>query len=112
MGTCLESTWPYDIAYVNQAPTAQCYQEAQNHKIIDALPVRIDLEEMKSCLAQGFPFVFGLKLFGSFDRASSTGVVSMPSAQDTARQSHGRFVDWPESVARRLNEHTVSVMRC
>ncbi|CAF2969978.1 unnamed protein product [Rotaria sp. Silwood2] len=42
-GICLESIWPYDI----------------KQKIIDALRLKLDLNEMK-----GYPFVFGLKTFG------------------------------------------------
>ena len=35
---------------------------------------------MKSCLAQGFPFAFSLRLFTSFDQAAGTGIVPMPNA--------------------------------
>ncbi|CAF1649392.1 unnamed protein product [Adineta ricciae] len=44
---------------------------------------------MKSCLAQGFPFAFGLRLYRSFDRASTTGVVPMPNTSERIRSSHG-----------------------
>jgi len=35
---------------------------------------------MRSCLAEGFPFVFGFSVYESFesDRVKSTGVVPMP----------------------------------
>ncbi|CAF4628732.1 unnamed protein product, partial [Rotaria sp. Silwood2] len=88
-GICLESIWPYDIKMVNRPPNNEAYEAAKDHKITEALQVNIDLYEMKSCLAQGFPFAFGLKLFASFDQATNTGVVPMPSATDRSRQSHG-----------------------
>ncbi|CAF0820582.1 unnamed protein product [Adineta steineri] len=88
-GTCLESIWPYDISQVNSRPSDRAYEEAKNHKITDALKIEIDLNEMKSCLAQGFPFAFGLKLFKSFDKASTTGVVPMPNTSERIRASHG-----------------------
>jgi C1A family cysteine protease len=90
-GVCLESIWPYDISQVNTRPNNQAYDQAVNHKINEALQVNIDLDEMKSCLAQGFPFAFGLKLYSSFDKAAHTGVVPMPNAGDGNRQSDGRF---------------------
>jgi hypothetical protein len=90
-GTCLESVWPYDISRVNTRPNEQAYQEAERHKITEALQVDINLYEMKSCLAQGFPFAFGLKLYTSFDQAAKTGVVPMPNLWDNGRQSDGRF---------------------
>ncbi|CAF0943667.1 unnamed protein product [Adineta steineri] len=88
-GTCLESLWPYDISEVNSRPNSQSYHEASHHKITEALKVNINLHEMKSCLAQGFPFAFGLKLYSSFDQAAKTGVVPMPNTGDNGRSSHG-----------------------
>lgn len=90
-GTCLESVWPYDISRVNARPENQAYDEAKRHKITEALQLDINLYEMKSCLAQGFPFAFGLRLYSTFDQAAKTGVVPMPNAWDNNRQSHGRF---------------------
>ncbi|CAF4497980.1 unnamed protein product [Rotaria sp. Silwood2] len=89
-GVCLKSIWPYDISQMNTKPNGEAYQDAKGHKIIDALQVDIDLTEMKSCLAQGFPFAFGLKLFPSFDKAGKTGVVPMPNSTDESRQSDSR----------------------
>lgn len=91
-GTCLESIWPYDISMVNERPSDEAYEAAKDHKITEALQVNIDLYEMKSCLAQGFPFAFGLKLFSSFDQATTTGVVPMPNTYERSRQAHGKSV--------------------
>ncbi|CAF3781485.1 unnamed protein product [Rotaria sp. Silwood1] len=66
-GTCLESIWPYDISRVNKFPSIQAFEKGLKHRIYQALHVKIDLNEMKSCLAQGFPFAFGLRLYTSFD---------------------------------------------
>ncbi|CAF3041110.1 unnamed protein product [Rotaria sp. Silwood2] len=62
-GTCLESIWQ-----INKRPSDEAYEAAQDHKIIDALKVNIDLNEMKTCLAQGYPFVFDLKTFGLYEK--------------------------------------------
>ena len=108
LGTCLESVWPYDISRVNTRPNAQSYDEAKRHKITEALRVNINLYEMKSCLAQGFPFAFGLKLYTSFDQARSTGVVPMPNYGDIGREAHGRFVQ--NTFYRRTNNCYIVVM--
>jgi C1A family cysteine protease len=89
-GVCLESMWPYDIAHVNERPDQRSYQAADDFKITEAFQIDIDLHQMKSCLAQGFPFAFGLKLFTSFDKAATSGVVPMPDQDEQSRQSHGR----------------------
>jgi C1A family cysteine protease len=91
-GTCLETVWPYNTSRVNTRPNDQAYQRATHHKITEALRLDIDLNQMKSCLAQGFPFAFGLKLYASFDKASKTGIVPMPTARENSRQTHGRFI--------------------
>jgi C1A family cysteine protease len=93
-GVCLESIWPYDISRVNTRPSNEAYRAAKPHTISEALQVNVDLHEMKSCLAQGFPFVFGLRLFTSFDKAADTGNVPMPSSSDRSRQSDGRYINF------------------
>ncbi len=89
-GVCLETIWPYDVSQVNTQPSDEAYQDAKGHTITEALQVNIDLNEMKSCLAQGYPFAFGLQLFASFDKAATTGIVPMPSSTDGSQQSDGR----------------------
>jgi C1A family cysteine protease len=89
-GTCHESIWPYDVKRVNKCPNSEAYGAAENHKINDALQVKLNLHEMKSCLAQGLPIVFGLELYKSFDKAEKKGIVPMPKPGDKSRESHGR----------------------
>ena len=91
-GVCLESTWPYDIENVNRCPDRRSYQAADDFNITEALRVDTDLYQMRSCLAQGFPFAFGLKLFTSFVKASRSGIVPMPDGYEQGRESHGRSV--------------------
>ena len=89
-GVCLESIWPYDVSSVNEQPSAEAYEHATEHQITEALQVNINLHEMKSCLAQGFPFAFGLILYQSFDKAAKHGVVPMPNDDEQGRGEHGR----------------------
>ncbi|UJR09185.1 hypothetical protein I4U23_013433 [Adineta vaga] len=88
-GTCLESIWPYYTKRVNKCPSDYAYEAAEDNKISDALQVNVDLVEMKSCLAQGFPFVFCMKLFKSFDKAGQKGIVPLPKTGEKNRSSHG-----------------------
>jgi len=88
---CQESVWPYDISQVNTCPSLHAFEKGLQHRVHQALHVKIDLNEMKSCLAQGFPFAFGLRIFTSFDNAAKNGVVSIPGVREQHRQSNGRF---------------------
>ena len=91
LGICLESTWAYKKKIVNRQPSRTSFKAAKESTILEALTVPVDLYHMKSCLAQGFPFVFGLQLYASFDKAGfNGGNVPVPKASAAARASHGK----------------------
>ncbi len=88
-GTCLEEKWPHLRAIVNEKPTRDTYQEGKQFTITEALEIPVDLHYMKSCLSQGFPFVFGLQLFEPFNKAESNGgKVPMPKDSMAAHREH------------------------
>jgi C1A family cysteine protease len=90
MGACTEDTWPYDVMRVNAQPHNDAFEEALQFLIEEAEEVKVDLFAMKHCLAEGYPFVFGLALFKSFDKAGKNGKVPMPDPNsEEGRQSHG-----------------------
>jgi C1A family cysteine protease len=43
---------------------------------------------MRECLADGFPFVFGLTIYSSFSRSTRTGDIPIPTAQESATGGH------------------------
>ena len=61
-GACTEKNWPYDIARFAIKPTKACYTEALNYQILTYARLNT-LDEMRACLAEGFPFVFGFSVF-------------------------------------------------
>ena len=63
LGCCKEDTHPYSETSVNEKPKPHCYTEAKNHCIAEGMQLKTDLDEVKACLAQGYPFAFGLELF-------------------------------------------------
>jgi hypothetical protein len=62
-GICLDSLWPFHRQNLNCCPIEQAYQSAELWKMTDAFRLDNCFYQMKSCLAQGFPFVFGLTIF-------------------------------------------------
>jgi C1A family cysteine protease len=88
-GACSEETWTYDEAQVNVKPHDAAYEEARNFLVQEAQEIECDLTAMKSCLAEGFPFAFGLKLFHSFDKAQKRGIVPIPDPSEQGRAEHG-----------------------
>ncbi|CAF3869935.1 unnamed protein product [Rotaria magnacalcarata] len=90
IGVCKDETWKYDTKKAQVRPTEQAYMEATNNKIIRALEVNVDLIEMKTCLAQGYPFLFSLRLFKSFFGTGKDGVIKSPKPSDKDATKHNR----------------------
>lgn len=94
MGVCLEKMWDYDRWKVNLKPPQECYRAAQEHLITEALEVNLDMVELKTCLAQGFPIIVSINVFKSFDEAEKGGIVPMPRSNEKLREKHGRSDDF------------------
>ena len=88
-GACTEKLWPYDISQFTKKPPDACYQEALNYLITSYQ--RIDtVDEMRSCLADGFPFVFGFTVYESFESqdVAKSGVVNIPGPNEKMMGGH------------------------
>jgi C1A family cysteine protease len=88
-GVCSEKKWPYDISKFKKKPTQTCYKEALKHKIVSYHRI-LTVDEMRACLAEGFPFVFGFMVYESFETqtVARTGVVNMPKKNEQALGGH------------------------
>jgi C1A family cysteine protease len=89
-GACKESTWPYTIAKFKSKPPKKAYLEAANHQLLTYLAVNQSVDQLKACLSDGFPFVFGFSVYTSFETATvaKTGVVPMPTTNETLLGGH------------------------
>ena len=93
LGVCTEATWPYsdqDPGPFQTKPSADAYSEALRHKVGTYQRIPPALLAMKSCLAAGFPFVFGFTVYESFESAAvaSTGIVPMPAQDESILGGH------------------------
>jgi len=88
-GVCSEKKWPYIISKFRVKPTPACYKDAAKHKITSYRRITT-LDEMRACLAEGFPFVFGFTVYESFESqaVAKTGVVNMPKKDEQAMGGH------------------------
>lgn len=88
-GVCTEKKWPYTISKFKNKPSTACYTEASNHQITSYQRVQ-SLTDMRSCLAAGYPFVFGFTVYESFesDQVARTGVVPMPAPNERVLGGH------------------------
>ena len=90
LGVCDELAWPYDIAKFKNKPTAACYKKALAHQALTYRRLVQSPAQMKSCLASGYPFVFGFSVYESFESqaVAKTGVVPMPSTTEKMLGGH------------------------
>ena len=89
-GDCPEKLWPYDIAKFADKPMASCYKNAVEHKAVLYQRVSRIANQMKGCLASGYPFVFGFSVYDSFMTPSvaKTGHAKMPGPRDRVEGGH------------------------
>jgi len=114
-GVCSEEVWPYDIDSVFEQPHDDAFGDAEPHTIDEAHRVRIELHDMRHCLAEGYPFAFGLQIYKPFedigrahdlDFNQGAGGAGLPhggktsffqSADDGGRQDEDQGEDGDES---------------
>jgi C1A family cysteine protease len=88
-GICTEKKWPYVISRFKRKPTKACYREAADHQITSYERL-VSLNDMRSCLASGFPFVFGFSVYESFESSevAKTGIAPMPKPDERVLGGH------------------------
>jgi len=89
-GVCPEPQWPYRIADFARRPTKVCYRTALDHQVVSYRRLAQNLRQMKGCLADGYPFVFGFSVYESFESpaVARTGVVPLPAAGERVLGGH------------------------
>jgi C1A family cysteine protease len=89
-GVCTETLWPYNTSEFSQKPHAVCYTEALKHQVLSYQRVVRDINQMKGCLAEGYPFVLGFSVYDSFEGKdiAQTGVLNMPKKSEKLVGGH------------------------
>lgn len=89
-GVCPESDWPYNILKFTEKPTDECYTTAKKHISVKYRRVSQDIHDLKSCLQEGFPFVFGFIVYPSFEtiEVTNSGNMIMPEKNESPLGGH------------------------
>jgi C1A family cysteine protease len=89
-GVCAETSWPYDVSRFTEEPPKACYDEAVGNRATSYQRVLPILNQLKGCLANGYPIVFGFRVYESFETedVAQTGVVPMPRSDEQALGGH------------------------
>ena len=88
-GVCPEVIWPYVINKFANKPSQQAFSLALQEKAVSYQKL-LSLVDMKSCLAQGYPFVFGFVVYPEFEsqQVATTGIVPMPNTSEKPLGGH------------------------
>jgi C1A family cysteine protease len=80
VGDCPESLWPYVEKKFRTRPPRACYHDALRYRVVEYQRIHRSIENFRSCLASGYPFVFGFLAHQKFqDVVKRTGRLEMPS---------------------------------
>ncbi|CAK9022820.1 unnamed protein product [Durusdinium trenchii] len=90
LGVCPEAMWKYDDQndFFKKQPDKNCYELATKCTVKGYAHVAQDLQQMKLCIKNGYPFVFGFTVLTSFSEAAKNGTMVMPQPGDKARGGH------------------------
>ena len=104
---------------VTQKPPGECYSQARSFKALEYQRIGHNLDHMRACLASGYPFVFGIKVFSSFegDAVRKSGHLKMPRKGERTVGLHAvvacgyddtdRLVHSQEFLGRRVGDSRV-----
>jgi C1A family cysteine protease len=101
-GDCPEPEWPYVIDRFADKPPQSCYRDALKYKAVSYQRIDHAVTQMRGCLAEGFPFVFGISVYANFPIRTRTGDIPMPGDADNTNQGHAMLIVGYEDAKRRF----------
>jgi C1A family cysteine protease len=89
-GACPEPEWPNDISKFAVKPSAEAYRDAATDRAASYQSLIQDLNQMRGCIASGYPFIFGFTVYESFesDSVAQTGHAPMPGPRERPVGGH------------------------
>lgn len=86
-GACLEDDWTTYFREFDKKPYKSCYEEALHNRIPAYYQLDQDIKQMKACLSEGHPFIFGFSAYDSAQDAPN-GNIPVPGENDVFTFGH------------------------
>ncbi len=90
-GACPEPKWPYKIEKFADKPGPACYRDARKTRAVAYQRlVSTNLNQLKGCIASGYPFVFGFTVYDGFEseKVAKKGEVNLPGPKEKVQGGH------------------------
>ena len=84
--------WPYDIKKFRDKPPSKAYADAKEHQAVLYQRLTQDANQLKGCLADGYPFVFGIAVYESFESEAVAKSGRVPMPQPTEKNLGGHAI--------------------
>ena len=81
-GVCKENLWPYEVSKVSVKPTSECYADARGNNIRKFESLQQNLDQLRACLKDGYPFAFGFRIYKSFLATAEAGMMPAPTDEE------------------------------
>lgn len=90
LGDCPETLWPYLTSKYAVKPPGPCYAQARKYQAVQYKRLTQKPEQLKTCLASGYPFIFGIKVYQSFESSEieKTGHLFLPTQEQKSVGRH------------------------
>jgi C1A family cysteine protease len=85
-----EALWPYVLKQFRHKPSKAAYKDAHKHPAVLYQRLQHDIQQLRGCLAAGFPFAFGFSVYTSFESnaVARSGHVPMPAPKEKLLGGH------------------------
>jgi C1A family cysteine protease len=85
-----ETLWPYVISRFRTKPSPPAYVDARRHRALLYERVVRRSDQLRGCLASGYPFVFGFAVYESFEapEVADSGHAPMPGPTEILLGGH------------------------
>ena len=89
-GVVAEDKFPFTVENMLAKPPLALYKESQKHQVVKYMRIPRRLSQIRGCLADGYPFIFGFSVYDSFysDDVITKGIAQMPTADDKFLGGH------------------------
>jgi C1A family cysteine protease len=99
-----ESLWPHLVARFRVKPSAAAYRDGLLHEALLYQRLRQSIDQLKACLADGYPFVFGFSVYESLESraVAKSGDVRLPGRGEALLGGHAVTVVGYDDPRRRF----------